>query len=161
MKNGEWTHAWIEHLGLVLGVELGAHEVRVVLDLEDLHALAGLILSDKVQTSSLQLLNVRRVDLVAVAVPLLDLGETAVKGSDLSPLAVGLEDGFPGAETHGAAHVFLVELGHGDDHAVAGGGIKLLGVGRGQVADVAGILNGSGLEAKTDLDGKLALSPVS
>lgn len=150
---GQRTYAWVEHLGLILGVELGAHEIRVVLDLEDFHTLAGLVLSNKVQTSSLKLLNIRRIDLIAVAVPLLNLRKTAVEGTDLGPLAAGLENGLPGAETHGATHVLLVELGHGDDDAVTGGGVEFLGVGGWQVADVASELYGSGLEAKADLGG--------
>lgn len=132
-------------------MELRAHKVGVVLDLEDLHTLARLVLADKVQTSSLELINVGRVDLVAVAVPLLDLLVAAVEGTDLGPLAVGLEDGLARPQTHGAAHVVLVELRHGDNNAVVGASFELLRVGLGQLADVASKLDGGGLEAETDL----------
>lgn len=137
-------------------MELGAHEVRVVLDLEDLHTLAGLVLSDKVETSSLELVDILGVDLVTVTVSLLNLLVATVEGTDLGPLTVGLEDSLPGSETHGTAHVVFVELGHGDDHAVAGSGVKLFGVGLWHVADIAGELDSSGLETKTDLGIRLA-----
>lgn len=151
------TYARAEHLGLVLSVELCAHEVRVILDFKDLHTLTGLILSDKVQPSSLQLADVLRVDLISVTVSLFDLLNAAIEGTDLGPLAVGLEDGLPGPETHGTSHVLLVKLGHGDDHTVAGSGVELFRVGGRKVADVARELDGGGLETKADLNVELAL----
>lgn len=150
------THAWAEHLGLILSVKLCAHEVWVVLDLEDLHALSGFIFSNEMQTSSLQLADIFRVDFISVAVPLFDLRNAAVEGTNLGPLAVGLEDSLPGSETHSASHILLVKLGHGDNHTIVGSGVELFRVSARQTADVTGELDGGGLETKADLGVQLA-----
>ena len=57
----------------VLGMELHADEPRVVLDLDNLHAHALLVLADKVETALLQLVDVAGVDFVPVPVALEDL----------------------------------------------------------------------------------------
>lgn len=132
-------------------MELCAHKVRVILDLENFHPLTRLILADELQTSSLQLSDVLRVDLISMTVPLFDLLSAVVKGTDLGPLAIGLEDSLPGSETHGASHVVLVKLGHGDDDAVAGSSVELFRVGSRKVAEIAGKLDGGGLKAEADL----------
>lgn len=148
-RAGACTYARVEHLGLVLGVklcafvmismmragllghndELRTDEVRMVPDLEDLHTLARLVLSNEVKTSSLQALNVLGVDFVSVAMPLLDLLCTTVQSANLGPIATGLEDSLPGSKTHGASHIVLVELRHRNDNAVAGCGVELFRVG--------------------------------
>lgn len=128
----------------------------MVLELKDLHTLARLVLADKVQTGGVQAVDVFGIDLVAVTVSLLDLVGPAVEGADLGPLAARLEDGLARPEAHGAAHVLLVELGHGDDDVVAGGGVELLGVGAGQGAKIARELDGGGLESEANLQSYLA-----
>lgn len=127
-------------------------KVRVVLDLEDLHTLTRLVPSNEVQTGGLQPSNVLWVDLVSVTVSLLDLFNASVQSTDLGPLGTALEDGLSGTETHGTAHVLLVELRHGDDHTVAGRGFELLGVGTRHATDVSCELDGGGLEAEADLN---------
>lgn len=127
------------------------NKVRVILELKDLHTLTSLVFSNKVQTGGIQALDICGVNLVSVTVSLLNLVESAVEGADLGPLAARLEDGLSRSEAHGTSHVLLVELRHGDDDAVAGGGVELLGVGAWQVANVAGELNGGGLKSEANL----------
>lgn len=68
-----------QHTRQVLGVELHADIPLVVLELDDLHALAGLVLPDEREPTGLELLDERRVDLVAVAVTFPDLVLLAVQ----------------------------------------------------------------------------------
>ena len=66
---------------------------------------------------------------------------------------VGLEDAVPGAEAHGAAHLFdAAQFAQLVDDAVRGGGIELAGVGVFEAADVAGELDAGGLHAEADAE---------
>jgi hypothetical protein len=80
-----------EHAAQVLGVELHAHEPRVVADLDDLHALARRVLADEGEPGRLETLDHLRVDLVPVAVALGDLGGVAVEGAEAGPFGSLLE----------------------------------------------------------------------
>lgn len=99
---------------------------RRTLELGDLHTLAALVATDKRETGLLDLLHVRRVDLVAVAVALPDNIGIGVELAHGRPLRVGLEHGRPQSEAHRAAEVRLRDLGHEDDDGI-GGGLKELG----------------------------------
>lgn len=127
------------------------NKVRVILELKYFHTLTSLVLSNKVQTCGVQAFDVGGVDLVSVTVSLLYLVRPAIKGTDLGPVATLLEDGLPRSKTHGASHLLLVQLWHGDDDAIAGGGFEFLGVGAWQVAKIARKLNGGSLESETNL----------
>lgn len=133
-------------------MELCANEVRVVLDLEDLHALTRLVLAHKVETCLLQTLDVLRVDLVSMTVTLLNFLGTSVQSTDLGPVAAGLKDGLARAETHGAAHVVLVEFGHRNDNTISCCSVEFLRVGTSQATQVACELDSGSLETETDLE---------
>jgi len=95
-------------------------EERRTLDLGDLHALAALVATSEHEALRLDALDVRRVDLVAVAVTLPDDVGAAVQLADLAPLGGRLEDGRSQAEAHRAAEVRLRNLRHEDDDGVRG-----------------------------------------
>jgi len=109
---------------------------RRTLDLGDLHALAALVAPGELEPLGLDALDVRRVDLVAVAVALPDDLAVAVQLAHLAPLGVALEHGRAQAEPHRAAEVRLGDLGHEDDDRVRGrveelGGVSVCAGGRG------------------------------
>lgn len=131
-------------------MELSSNEVRVLLELKDLHALARLVLADEVEAGLLQLLNVGGVGLVAVAVSLLHRLGLAVQLAQLGPLAAGLELGGTETETHSTAEVVAVQLGHVDDDLLSGLAVELFGGGVGEVEEVTGVLDDGGLEAEAD-----------
>lgn len=58
---------------LELGVELGGHIKGVLAELNDLHALPGLVLAHEFEARLLNALDERRIDFVTVAVPLIDV----------------------------------------------------------------------------------------
>lgn len=118
--------AGIQHARQVLGVELDTHEPGVVLDLDDLHADALLVLADKVQPALLQAVDVGRVDFVAVPVALEDLVGARVQGAQLGPLGARLEERGAQAQAHRGAHGGLVHLGHEHDELVGRVAVELL-----------------------------------
>ena len=125
--------------GAQLGVGLGADEVGVDLARE-LDVLDELVVGRGAGEDQpgllLQLTAVGVVDLVAVAVALLDVRLVVVDLADDGALG---ELGRVHAQPHGAAHVALARddvqlLGHGGDHRVGGGRFELGGVGAGMPA---------------------------
>ena len=140
----------LEGLGLELGVELAAEEVGVAGDFDDLDV--GLVGSGaaEAQAAAGEQGFVLAVELVAVAVALADFGCAAVGAGGER---VFLEDAGPGAQTHGAAHLFDAEqLAQLVDDAVLAGGVELAGVGVFEAADVAGELDAGGLHAEADAE---------
>lgn len=133
----------------------------MVLQLENLHPLARLVFPDEVKARLLERIDKFRVDLITVPMPLLDDLDAAVQGPRPGPLGALLEDGLAQAETHCAAHILPVELGHVDDDAVLGLRVELFRRGFGHTAHVPRELGGSHLEAKADLTSVSATDPRS
>ena len=123
----------VERARAELGVRLQADEERVPghararggLELEHLHALPALVLADEAHPGRGEALDVRGVDLVPVPVTLPDLRRAAVELAHCRPRRLGVEDGRPEAETHGAAHVRLGDFRHEDDDGVFSLGVEL------------------------------------
>lgn len=152
----------VEDTAGILGVVLNTDVVRVVLDLDNLHALTGVILADEDEARLLELLDVIGVDLVTVTVTLLDGGGLAVESAELAELRTGLKVSRTGAETHGTTELLLGTLRHEDDDAVLGVGVKLLRGGILELAEVAGSLDDGNLHTKADTEegGLLLTSPL-
>lgn len=152
----------VEDTAGVLGVVLNTDVVRVVLDLDNLHALTGVVLANEDEARLLELLDVVGVDLVTVTVTLLDGGGLAVESTELAELRAGLEVSGTGAETHGTAKLLLGTLGHEDDDAVLSVSIELLRGGILELAEVAGSLDDGNLHTKADTEegGLLLTSPL-
>ena len=83
----DWYSAWncvpsksVSDCCKVKGLQrlLLTNEVGVILQFEDLHALACLVLSDEMQTSGLQAVNVRGIDFITVTMSLLDFKSATV-----------------------------------------------------------------------------------
>lgn len=139
-----------QRLADVLRVVLDTNKVGVVLDLDNLHAPAGLVLADKRQASLLELLDVGRVHLVTVSMAFIDHIGVAVHGPELAVFATRLEVRGPEAETHGAALGLLGALGHEDDDGVLSLCLELLGSGVGKSAHVARELANGQLHTEAD-----------
>lgn len=152
----------VEDTAGILGVVLNTDVVRVVLDLNNLHALVGVVLADEDEAGLLELVNVVGVDLVTMTVTLLDAGGLAVESAKLAELGAGLEVSGTGAETHSTAKLLLGTLGHEDDDAVLGVGVELLRSGVLEFAKVAGSLDNGNLHTKADTEegGLLLASPL-
>ena len=96
----------LEGLGFEFGMELAAEEVGVAGNLDDLDVgRVGRGAADA-QAGAGEQRFVLAVELVAVAVALADFGCPAVGAGGQR---VGLQDAGPGAQTHGAAHLFDAE----------------------------------------------------
>ncbi len=129
-----------EGFAFQLGVELDADKPGVVLDLDDLGEFAVGAHAGKDQPAGLKLVAVLHVDLIAVAVALVNHG-AAVDGGDLGALG---QVGGIGAQPHGAAlgvglmprdgvvalHPFLEVVDHGGE--AFGVMVEFLGPGVGQ-----------------------------
>lgn len=70
---------WFEGTRQVLRVELGGDVVRVALELDDLHAGLFGVVTDELEAARFELGHKVRVDLVAMAVALLDLADVVVE----------------------------------------------------------------------------------
>ena len=94
-----------------------------------------------------------------MAVAFGDLGGAVGVGRE----GAGLQDAGPGAETHGAAHLFHAgELAEFVDDAVGRGGVELAGVGVLEAADVARVFDAGGLHAEADAEvGDVVLAGVA
>lgn len=129
---------------------LDSHEVLVVLKLDNLHTLSLVVLSNKVQSSLAQLLDVLGVNLVSVTVTLEDLSGLSVKLADLGPLRTRLEDGRADSETHGSSEVGGGSFRHEDDDGVGGLCGNLNRVCVLQSTDVTGVLNNRNLHSQAN-----------
>lgn len=147
----------------VLGVELNPDEPGVVFEFNDFHPLALVVLANKVQSGSLETVDILGIDLVPVTVTLIN-GSTvkSVQRAELRPLSALLEEGGARSKAHSTAKVDLVDLRHRDDNRVRGALIELNRACTSNTANIAGILNDSSLHAKADTKVGLALgtSPV-
>jgi hypothetical protein len=82
-----------------------------------------------VKTLHLETVDIVRVDLISVPVPLPDdLGST-IELANGGPLRVGLEDGRAESQSHRTSEVRLADLGHEDDDRVGSRLHKLSRVG--------------------------------
>lgn len=136
--------------GKVLWVILHTDEPWVVLQLDDLHTLALIILSNKVQSTLGQTINVLWVNLVSVTVTLVDLLSLSVKRAELRPLGSRLELCRAEAETHGSSHGGLVNLWHEHDDWVLSLLVQLCRGSSLHGADVASELDNSDLHTEAD-----------
>lgn len=91
---------------------------NLTFQLGDLHPLALLVLASEAQSLGLNLIDVGRVDFVAVTVTLPDDFGPAIELANLRPLGVFLEDGRSQSQTHGTAEVGFRDLGHEDDDGI-------------------------------------------
>src|SRR5688572_8106571 len=106
----------------------------------------------------LELVDKVRIDFVAMSVTLVDGLAAAVEGRQLTPLSASLEESWPCAESHSAAHHLFATLGH-EDHTLVllSIGVKLF---RGRVlvpAEVSGGLDDGDLETKANAQVALLL----
>ncbi len=149
----------LQWLGFEFGVELAAEEEGVGGDLDDLDVGGVGGGAGDAEACAGEDGFVLAVELVTVAVALGDFGGAVGLGGE----GVGLEDAVPGAETHGAAHLFDAgEFAEFVDDAVGSGGVELAGVGVFQAADVAGVLDAGGLHAEADAEvGGVGLAGVA
>jgi hypothetical protein len=131
-------------------VVLDSHEVLVVLKLDNLHTLGLVVLSNKVQSSLAQLLDVLGVNLVSVTVTLEDLSGLSVKLTDLGPLRTRLEDGRADSETHSSSKVGGRSFRHEDNDGVGGLRRDLNRVCVLQSTDVTGVLNDRNLHSQAN-----------
>jgi hypothetical protein len=131
-------------------VELHADEVGVLFELHNLHALAEVVLADKVETRLGQSVDVLRVDLISVAVTLQDLASLTVKLADLGPFASGLEDSGAESQPHGTSEVGLGALRHEDDDGFRSFGRDLDGMGVLESADVASVFDNGNLHSQAN-----------
>lgn len=142
----------------VLGMELHTHKPGVVLDLDDLHTLTLDVLSNEGETGLLDLLDHLRVDLVTMAVALLNLRDGgSVQTPQTRPLGVLLEDAGVSAKTHGSTELALVDLGHVDNGVVLGLGVQLLTADILDVGDVAAELQHGQLHTQADTQERLVV----
>src|SRR5215469_2983618 len=125
-------------LGFEFGVELAAEVPGVVGGLADLHVGAVRSFAGDAKAGGLELLLVFAVELVAVAVPLVDfLAFVSAEGE-----AVLRQPARPAPEAHGAAElVYALQLAELVNDAVLCAGVELGGVGVGEAAHVAGVLD--------------------
>ena len=94
-----------------------------------------------------------------MAVALGDFGGAVGFGGERA----GLELAGPCAEAHGSAHLFDTgQFAQLVDDAVRRGGVELAGVGAGEAADVARVLDAGGLHAEADAEvGDVVLAGVA
>src|SRR5262245_12072974 len=139
----------LHRLRLELGVELAGEEVRVVLDLDDLHEPVIRSLTGHLEPPPLQIVHVLEMDLVTVAVPLADLGAAVRLVGDRARL----EQARPAAEPHVAAHPLdPLQLPQLVDDRVRRGGIELRGIRLLEVTHVAGVLYVGALHSEADAE---------
>ena len=131
-----------------LGVELRSYIEAVRGDLGDLHALSAIVVAGEVNPLRLQRGHVLWIHLVAMAVAFVHDRLVTV---ELEGEGVGvLDDGDSVPESHGAAHLQPVLLGHEHDHRVRCGGVELGRVGVGKVELRARVRDHRRLEPQTD-----------
>src|SRR5881628_2382749 len=130
-----------------LGVELPGHEVRVLRNLDDLDELLLRPDARDAEPVLLELVDVVVVDLVPVAVTLLD-DPRSVQARGQASLA---EHDRVEAEPHRPAFVGdRALLGQEVDDVVGGARVEFRGVGAGQAADVARVLDHRALHPEAD-----------
>ena len=127
---------------------LGAEVEGVAIELHDLHALALGVPSHELQPGFLQGFDHVRIDLVAVAVALVDLHGAAVESVGFA--AGVLQQGRAAAEAHRRAHVGGAAFGHEDDHRVGGLLVELGAVRPLHPQHVAGELDHGDLHSEAD-----------
>lgn len=151
-----------KHSAEILGVELHADEPLVVLEFDNLHTLAAVILTDKAQPSLFELVDEFGVNLVTVTVSLPDLLLVSVQLPQAGPFGAGLEVSGPLAESHGASHLGLVNLRHVDDRRMLAILVELLTTSSSQPAHVASVLNNGHLhtQAHTQVRNIVRTSPL-
>src|SRR5450759_1928266 len=143
-------------LGFELGMELAAEIPRMVADLADLDV--GIIgrLAGDLETRRLQALFVFAVELVAVAMALVDLARAV---GFVCHAALG-QAASPASQPHGAAQlVDTLEFAELEDDAVRRAGVELGGIGGFEAAHIARVFDHQGLHAEADPEvGHLALA---
>src|SRR6185436_8880544 len=132
-----------------LGVELARHEPWMPRQLDDLHQLLLRPHARDPEPALLEPAEIVVVDLVPVAMALLD-GALAVESGGRAPLLQ--RDGIE-AQPHGAAlGGDPALLGQEIDHIVRGLGIELRGVGAGEAAHIARVLDHRALQPQADAE---------
>src|SRR5579864_4210589 len=146
-------------LGFELGVELAAEKPRMVRDFADLHVNSVRRLAGDAQAPRLQLVLVFAVELVAMAMALVNFAGAVGPVSE----TVFRQPAGPTAQTHGAAQfIHAFQLAQLEDHAMRRTGIEFGGIGVHQAAHIARILNHQGLHAQADAEVRhLALARVA
>ena len=151
--------ARIKHAARVFGMILHTDVIRVILEFHNLHPLTPIVLSEEVEPGIVQLIHVRGVNLVPVPVALANDVDVSVQRAELAPLASGLEVRIVETQTHGAAHLSLVDLGHEDDDLVFGVAVEFLRGGLREMHDVAGEFDDGYLHAEADTqEGRVVLA---
>lgn len=144
-------------------MELDTDVVRVVLvrQLNDLHTLALVVLSNKVQSLLGQAVDVLRVNLITVTMALENLLLTTVKSAELGPFATRLEVGRTHSQAHSTTEMGLATFWHEDNDGVGGRIVDLNGVGVLKTKNVAGVFNNGNLhsQADTKVGGLLSTGP--
>lgn len=106
-----WSR-WRQNSGQVLWVVLHTNIPWVLLQLDNLHTLTLIILSNKVQSTLSQAVDILRVNLISVAMSLMDLLSLRVQRAKLGPLTSRLELRRSQSETHRTTHSRLIHLRH-------------------------------------------------
>mmetsp|Transcript_49930 Transcript_49930/g.99399 ORF Transcript_49930/g.99399 Transcript_49930/m.99399 type:complete len:615 (-) Transcript_49930:262-2106(-) len=145
----------LERARLELRMVLRANEEWVTLELEDLHPLALGVPSHEFQALGLQLTHVVDVDLVAVAVALVEGQLAPVKAARLAIRPRQLSS--PGPQPHRTAHVSLRALRHEEHHRVRRALVELRRVGFLLTAHVARELDHRNLEPEAHAEVWLAI----
>jgi len=139
----------LEGLGLELGVELAAEEPGVAGEFAnlDIGAIGGF--AGDAEAVVFEDFLVLAIELIAVAVAFADEGLAV----GLAGKGIGGELAVVSAEAHGAAEfVDALEFAEFIDDAVGRGSIEFSGIGAGESADVAGVLDDHGLHAEADAE---------
>lgn len=149
-EESEETLAGCDNAAQVLRMELNTNIPSVVLQFDDFHSLAGLVLSNERETGALQAFHQIRVHFVAVTVALPDLLLVTVQLAELGPFCALLEERRPLTKPHCTSHLRFIDFRHVDDGRLFTLFIELGAVGLFHIADVAGVFDNSDLQPKAD-----------
>src|SRR5690349_6159393 len=105
----------LEGTGQVLRVVLDTDEVRVVSHLDNLHALTGLVLADKLKTLGVESVDHLGVDLITMTMTLQNAVSTSIQLAKLGVLSSLLEQCRLYSEPHRSTQVSLADLRHEDN----------------------------------------------
>src|SRR5579859_2811544 len=137
----------LKRLRLELGMKLAAEEEWMIRNLHNLYIGRVRSRPGEPQATACQQSLIFTVEFVSMPMAFADLRRCISFGRQ----GAGLQDALPGAQSHGAAHLFDAEqLTQLIDHAMLGRRIELAGVGRLQSADVARKLDASRLHTQAD-----------
>lgn len=134
----------------VLRVELYSDVPLMILQFNDFHTLAGLVLSNEGQSTLLQLADKLRVHLITVAMSFPDLLLLPVQLAQARPFSTRLEHSRPLSKAHCTTHLSLIDLRHVDDNRLLAGLIELGAACLIHTADMPSILDHSQLHTKAN-----------